>query len=582
MENRDQYVIEAALETSGEENITRAVKKMGDLKDAANDAGEAMDKQREKADFAADALDQVTGGMAGMFKNMTRSIKDAFPALQGLKGAIVATGIGALVVAVGILAANWESVNKWLNSASDETNKMVEDANALAQASQASLDAISATENILKLQGKSEGDILKMKMAQTDEAIAAHKIQLEALKQQRDEQIAMADRNQKIAKGILTFLTAPIQVLLGAVDALTAGLAKVGVLEAGTNLRDGMNTFVAKAMGFDPEAVAAEADATIAETEKALTALQNTRAGYELTQKANDKAAADAAAAKAKADKEAADAKAKEAEAAAKDLAAKEAAAAKEKADAIQKIEDELWMSTASDIEKEVRAIEDKYNALEALAVQHGQDTVALEAARMQEIAALEERARLAKKEADDKARADQDAKDQEAHDKMIERRHAGITKGFELAQAGADLALTLLEQGDAADARSARKRFERAKKIQLAAAVMSTAQAIIASLAAPPVGLGYPAGLAGAVTAGITGAASIASIRGQQFDGGDSSTPPSVSSMSQVAQNAPVVDLGFMNQGSVQQEPVRAYVLEQQVTNTQQTSQLLREQSQL
>lgn len=46
------------------------------------------------------------------FKNMKAAVKVATGSLHGLKGAIVATGIGALVVALGLLVANWDKVTE--------------------------------------------------------------------------------------------------------------------------------------------------------------------------------------------------------------------------------------------------------------------------------------------------------------------------------------------------------------------------------------------------------------------------------------------------------------------------------------
>ena len=46
------------------------------------------------------------------FKNMKAAVKVATGSLHGLKGAIVATGIGALVVTLGLLISNWDKVTE--------------------------------------------------------------------------------------------------------------------------------------------------------------------------------------------------------------------------------------------------------------------------------------------------------------------------------------------------------------------------------------------------------------------------------------------------------------------------------------
>ena len=55
------------------------------------------------------------------FKNLKGSVKTVIKSFKGLKGAIIGTGIGALVVALGLLIENWDkvtaAVNKFINTA---------------------------------------------------------------------------------------------------------------------------------------------------------------------------------------------------------------------------------------------------------------------------------------------------------------------------------------------------------------------------------------------------------------------------------------------------------------------------------
>ena len=133
------------------------------------------------------------------------------------------------------------------------------------------------------------------------------------------------------------------------------------------------------------------------------------------------------------------------------------------------------------------------------------------------------------------------------------------------------------LDQGrEDDDKKTAKKRFQRAKKMQMASAVMSTGSAIIASLSAPPIGLGFPAGLPGAITAGLTGAASIATISKTRFDSGgtpDIVSPPSAGGNQTTAlvpdtfapsTTAPT-DLE-----SLTNKPIKAYVVGQDMTSQQ------------
>jgi hypothetical protein len=61
------------------------------------------------------AGDQMTGGMISGFKGVLTSVKGAITGLKTMKGAIIATGIGALVIAVTSLAAAFTSTEEGQN-----------------------------------------------------------------------------------------------------------------------------------------------------------------------------------------------------------------------------------------------------------------------------------------------------------------------------------------------------------------------------------------------------------------------------------------------------------------------------------
>lgn len=231
-------------------------------------------------------------------------------------------------------------------------------------------------------------------------------------------------------------------------------------------------------------------------------------------------------------------------------------------------------LSTAE--EKEIAAVVKKYEALFALSDEFGRGEEA-----------LQEQQREALKKINDKYNKTEVVETAKTEKTKQELRMQTINKVNKMSQAAAGLALALLKGGEEADEATAKKRFETGKKIQLAAAVMSTAQAVIAALSAPPVGLGFPAGLPGAITAGITGATSIATISQQRFSGGPSdipdpsSAPPPDASIADVAAQSPSINLDFLGDGS-SQSGIRAYVVSQNITDAQQSEQLLNDQMSL
>jgi len=281
-----------------------------DVADAATKVGKNSEAAAQTTQSATKLIDESFGGIGSKIQNVVTSVvqlgKSAVTSFKaGVAGAnamgkaLIATGVGAIVVALGLIAAYWDDIVGAISGVSREQTKLLEDTEAEVAARQESLDSLLASENSLRLSGKSEREIRDLKIQQTNETIAAMETQLEMQRQQATAQQEALEKNRIIAQNVIRGLTAPITLLLGAVDALTYGLAKVGILEAGTNLEEKFSGGLAGLI-FDPEGAKEEADETEKEIIKGLEKLKNTRDGYILQgrdadKKANDDARSEAA-----------------------------------------------------------------------------------------------------------------------------------------------------------------------------------------------------------------------------------------------------------------------------------------------
>ena len=105
------------------QQLESQAKKAGDAADGAADdfdkLGDASKDAGEAGEGAISVLDEATGGLASRFKNvisgvgkMGKALKTSFKAgiqgASGLKKALISTGIGALVVALGLIVAYWD------------------------------------------------------------------------------------------------------------------------------------------------------------------------------------------------------------------------------------------------------------------------------------------------------------------------------------------------------------------------------------------------------------------------------------------------------------------------------------------
>jgi len=332
--------LQVARQKYGEfsDEAVKAAQKVAGIRDSIEDANEAsqlfdpgkrFQALTTAATTAAGGIAAVQGAMA-LFGNQSEEVEKALLKVQGamalsqglsqlkdigkvgdqlaitfkgltagantFKKALISTGIGALVVAVGLLVAYWEDILSLVGGVSGEQKKLNEATQKDLVANQEKLEAIDGQTNQLKLQGKSEEEILQLKMAQTDEAIKSAEINLQNAEATKQAQVDAAKRNQAILSGILNFISLPLTAILGSIDLISQGLVQLGVLEEATNLREDTFDYLSSFV-FDPEAVAESGDATIKEAQGTLDKLKEQRAGYDLASMEAQKAAGEKASA---------------------------------------------------------------------------------------------------------------------------------------------------------------------------------------------------------------------------------------------------------------------------------------------
>ncbi len=171
------------------------------------------------------------------------------------------------------------SLNSGATSAEELGLSMQDVADIAAQArgeAEAQLEVINSQEETLKRQGLTEEQIEDLKINQLRTIVEASKTEAKARKEAIKGDVERTKTYFKITKAIVTFLTAPLNVILAGIDLLTAGLAKAGIIaeENVTNLQQGFTEGVAKLL-FDPAEVEAEGQAAVAEAEKQAREAQN-------------------------------------------------------------------------------------------------------------------------------------------------------------------------------------------------------------------------------------------------------------------------------------------------------------------
>ena len=521
------------------EILKKQVEKVGK---AAKKSGEDISAAMQIGNEATRGLDKATGGLASKLVKVAKAAKLSGKAM---KTALISSGIGAAVVAIGLLVEYWDEIKGLVDGVSSEQATLLKTTEDTLAAQQEQLSATGSMENTLKLQGKTEKEIRDLKRQQTDEIIASTEILLEQQKQQKKAQIEAAERNQNITKGIIAFLTAPIVVLLGLVDGLTNSLASLGILDEGTRLTEGFLE-LSSSLVFDPEEVAESGEETIKATEETLRKLKNTRDGFLLKDK--EEKEKEKTIEKAEVDPE---------------------VAAKAKAlEEIAKLEDAYIQSQLDKKVAEENLVSDKYFNLIEQAKLYGEDTALLVEAQAQELADIQDKYDAIEKEKKDKKLED---------DKKIAKAKADLQNELtgEVANAVGTIG-DIFEKGTAAS-----------KGAALAEIAIGTGMGFINALdiaqksakgTGPAAAFAFPIFYASQIAAVLGAVSQAKNILSTVKGGGGSGSTPTAPSGGGSAPQPPAFNIvGASGEtqladaiGSQTQRPARAYVVSNDVTTAQ------------
>ena len=251
---------------------------------------------------SAMALAQGLEGLEDAGRAFTQLKTVAVNAFNSIKAAIGATGIGALVIALGAVYYYWDDIKEAVSGVSEEQQRLNEKTAANLEISKKNLDSLGAQDNILKLQGKSEKEIIALKLKKYEIAIKDAKANLTAItetnKQAYEGTVRNANLTKKILNGIalgglqaIRILTDPLDMLLRGASAVSKALG-FGEINFSINeelykqAQSGVSALTK--LLFDPEEIKAEGAKAVQAANDVLLKLENDRAGLILSQRAGD------------------------------------------------------------------------------------------------------------------------------------------------------------------------------------------------------------------------------------------------------------------------------------------------------
>jgi len=133
---------------------------------------------------------------------LTKTFLAGVVGARALKLALLATGIGALVVALGAILTYWRDIKGLLTGVNKQLQLQLISVEKEVEAQEKKLAILNASDNVNKLAGKSQRKINNLKIAELGTLLEKLKLQRDILK----ESLKGADKQQKIYKKVSDFL----------------------------------------------------------------------------------------------------------------------------------------------------------------------------------------------------------------------------------------------------------------------------------------------------------------------------------------------------------------------------------------
>jgi hypothetical protein len=207
--------VEIKVKSNIDQETDKVTEGIGKIQDKADSAGDSFTSLGEAGKGGLDIIDEAFGGIGSRVVKVIQGVKQLGAGLvssfkagiqgaKGLKTAIAATGIGLLVAAVATVATYWDDI---VGSTKDEVSAIdeaIQSATRMRQEQEGILNILLNSDNILREQGKTEQEILDLKKAQTEELIKAYEVEVATLKvkaeQQKAEEASLREAYAQLVK----------------------------------------------------------------------------------------------------------------------------------------------------------------------------------------------------------------------------------------------------------------------------------------------------------------------------------------------------------------------------------------------
>jgi hypothetical protein len=159
--------------------LSQGLNALGEARDSFKNLGKQLGDTFKNLSSESSLAGKATSALGPVWKSVGVSGKSA---LSGIRAGIAATGIGLLVVALGLIVAYWDDIKGAVSGVSSELKNNLALSKMQVDSAQRQVDLFDLQENSLRLQGKSEKEILQLRM-----------IRLRNLAREQEEDIKLAE-----------------------------------------------------------------------------------------------------------------------------------------------------------------------------------------------------------------------------------------------------------------------------------------------------------------------------------------------------------------------------------------------------
>lgn len=200
--------------------LEKTAKSFNEVQGEAQETSSSLKKVGENGGAIA-TLDNLTGGLASRVRDAAEATKVFNFNLKGTRTALIATGIGAFVVALGLVVAYWDDIVDFVKQTNEALQEQVDLAKGIQSTLEAELGLIESQIKFNEKQGIVNEELQKQRIEINKKIQKANELELDGL---RHQLARLNATNEEL--GIWTAIRFEFARMFGGADGLAAEATK--------------------------------------------------------------------------------------------------------------------------------------------------------------------------------------------------------------------------------------------------------------------------------------------------------------------------------------------------------------------